>query len=120
VLQFDSEASLEEIVLRHALGEDVSRLKLAPGAHGVMMIPIPRAGIFAGAEGVEQARTVPCVEDVLITAKQGQKLLPLPEGSTYLGFLFARSTTYDGVEHALRTAYSELGFHFAATLPIVK
>ena len=72
VLRFGSGASLEEWILRHALGQDISRLHLAPGAHGVMMIPIPRAGIFLDAQGVDESRAVACVEDVLITAKQGQ------------------------------------------------
>lgn len=120
VLRFEPTAGLEEIILRHALGEDMSRLDLAPGAHGVMMIPIPRAGIFAGVEGVETARAVSGVEDVVITAKQGQKLVPLPEGASYLGFIFARSSTSDAVENVLRDAHTGLKFHFTGTLPVVK
>ncbi len=77
--------------MRHALGEDVSRVRLAPGAHGVMMIPIPRAGVYSGVGGLERARQVPGIEDVVITAKEGQTMLPLPEGASYMGFIFARA-----------------------------
>jgi biotin carboxylase len=120
VLRFDAETTFEEIILRHAIGEDTSRLHPAPGAHGVMMIPIPSAGIFIGVEGVEHARAVPGVEDVLITAKQGQELLPLPEGASYLGFIFGRAPVPEAVENALRLAHGLLRYQFAATLPVVR
>jgi formate-dependent phosphoribosylglycinamide formyltransferase (GAR transformylase) len=120
VLQFDSGASLEEVILRHAIGEDVSRLKLASGASGVMMIPIPRAGIYAGADGIERARCVEGIEDVLITAKEGQMLLPLPEGGSYLGFIFARADTPESVDRALRESHAKLEFRFATALPVVR
>jgi biotin carboxylase len=120
VLQFDSGASLEELVLRHAIGEDVSRLTLASGASGVMMIPIPRAGIYAGSDGVESARGVESVEEVLITAKEGQMLLPLPEGGSYLGFIFARADTAESVDRALRESHSKIDFRFATALPVVR
>jgi biotin carboxylase len=83
VLRFDNNVSLEEILLRHAVGEDVSKIRLQPGAHGVMMIPIPSAGVYRGVDGVEDARAVVGIEDVIITAKEGQKMLPLPEGASY-------------------------------------
>ena len=83
------------------------------------MIPIPRGGIFAEARGVASAERVPGVEAVIITAKQGQELLPLPEGASYLGFIFARANDPHAVEQALRMSHSELGFSFAATLPVV-
>jgi biotin carboxylase len=120
VLRFEPDGSLEEVVLRHALGQDVSRFRLAPGAHGVMMIPIPRAGVYTSVEGLEDARQVPGVEDVVITAKEGQKLLPLPEGASYLGFIFARANSPDAVELALRQSHDRLRFQLAPVLPIVK
>ncbi len=82
VLRFDAGASLEEILLRHAAGEDVSKVSMAPGAHGVMMLPIPAAGVYTGVDGIERARAVSGIEDVVITAKPGQIMLPLPEGSS--------------------------------------
>jgi biotin carboxylase len=118
-LRFENGMPLEELVLRHAIGEDVAGARLDGGASGVMMIPIPRAGIYEDVEGVERAAAVPGVEDVVITAKQGQKLVPLPEGASYLGFLFARAGSPEEVERALRQAHSELRFQIRTELPVV-
>jgi hypothetical protein len=107
---------LEELLLVHALGGDVRMLHVDAEASGVMMIPIPKGGIYHGVEGVEQARAVPGVVDVVITAAEGQHLLPLPEGATYLGFIFARGETADQVEDALRRSHSELKFEIATAL----
>ncbi|HSP66482.1 MAG TPA: ATP-grasp domain-containing protein [Bryobacteraceae bacterium] len=121
VLRFAApDGSLEHLLLRHALGEDVSGVRLAPGAHGVMMIPIPRAGVYRGVLGLEEARRVPGVEEIVITAKEGQEMLPLPEGSTYLGFLFFRGLAADEVEKGLREAHQRLQFLLPAALPVVK
>jgi hypothetical protein len=111
---------LEQLLLRLALGEDVSRAVLAPGSHGVMMIPIPSAGVYRGVQGLEDARQVTGVEDIVITAKEGQELLPLPEGSTYLGFLFFRDGSADLVLDGLRQVHEHLKFLFSAVLPVVK
>jgi hypothetical protein len=112
--------SLEDLLLRHALGEDVTGAHLAAGAHGVMMIPIPAAGVYRGVEGVEQALGIADIQGVEITAKEGQRLEPLPEGSSYLGFLFARAAEADGVEEALRRAHACLRFRIAPTLAVVR
>ena len=109
----------EEIVLRHAVGEDVSGIAIDSTPAGVMMIPIGSGGIYQGCDGEEAARTVEGIEDVIITAKEGQRMIPLPEGSSYLGFLFARAATPALAEYALRAAHSKLRFHFAATLSVV-
>jgi biotin carboxylase len=110
------DASLEEIVLRHALGLELGPLDRR-GAAGVMMIPIPKGGVFQSVAGVEDARAEPLVEDVAITAKEGQVLVPLPEGNAYLGFLFARGDNPDSVEQALRRAHAHLAFTITPTLP---
>ena len=81
---------LEDLILRHAAGEEVADIAMPTPAAGVMMIPIPREGIYVAVEGLDNARAMPNIEDILITAKQGQKLVPLPEGNSYLGFIFAR------------------------------
>jgi biotin carboxylase len=119
-LRFDGGTPLEELIIRHALGKDVSDARLDGPASGVMMIPIPRAGIYQDVAGVERAATVPGIEDVVITAKQGQKLQPLPEGSTYLGFIFARANSPAGVERALREAHRYLDFQIATALETVQ
>ena len=81
------------------------------------MIPVPRpGGIYQGAEGVESALGVADIEDVVITAAEGQLLVPLPEGSSYMGFIFARSETAEVVELALRRSHAELRFHIATAL----
>jgi biotin carboxylase len=120
VLRFDGGESLEGLLLRHAVGENVSATHLAPGAHGVMMIPIPRAGVFAGVRGVEDARSADGIEDVVITAKEGQMMLPLPEGASYLGFIFARAETPQQAEAALRQSHACLHFDFSTALPVVR
>jgi len=119
VLRFNSDTSLEELILRHALGENVSSYCLAPGAHGVMMIPIPRAGIYIDVSGLGQALQVAGIEDIVITAKPGQMMVPLPEGASYLGFIFARGSTADCVNSVLRQSHSLLQFSFATSLPVV-
>jgi biotin carboxylase len=109
------DASLEELVLAHALGRELGALERA-GAAGVMMIPIPRGGVLKSVAGVEEARALPLVEDVAVTARPGQVLVPLPEGQSYLGFIFARAVTPAAVEEALRAAHRRLRFDVAPTL----
>jgi hypothetical protein len=105
-----AQASLEELLLRHALGESTDGWTREGRASGVMMIPIPRRGVFRRADGVERARAVGGVEDVRITAKADQVLVPLPEGASYLGFIFARADRPLDVDRALRRAHGELAF----------
>jgi len=110
---------LEELILRHAAGQDISDIPMPSDAAGVMMIPIPREGIYVATEGLEQARSTSGIEDVIITAKEGQKLIPLPEGASYLGFIFARANSPADVERALRASHEHLHFEIAAALPVV-
>jgi biotin carboxylase len=112
-LRFGLGITLEELILSHALGRDVSGLVREAGASGVMMIPIPRGGELAAVEGLDEARAVEGVAEVTITAHPGQTLVPLPEGSSYLGFLFARGGRPEEVERALRESHRRLRFRFA-------
>ena len=105
----ESRIPLEELLLRHALGE-APAWRREEAASGVMMVPIPRRGVFRGVDGVEAARAVPHVVDVQITAKVDQRLLPLPEGASYLGFIFARAERAAVVAAALRAAHARLRF----------
>jgi biotin carboxylase len=109
---------LEELILRCAMGEDAT-LQGGAGGSGVMMIPIPREGVYCDGAGVEAARAVPGVTEVIITAKQGQKIVPLPEGKSYLGFIFARASTPAEAEQALRSAHQKLRFEILAALPLM-
>lgn len=101
---------LEELLLRHALGESPVDWTREADASAVMMIPIPKGGIYRRVDGVDEARAVPGVEDVRITAKTDQRLVPLPEGASYLGFIFARASTPETAEAAVRSAHARLRF----------
>lgn len=109
-LRFDDGMPLEELIIRHALGEDTGLISRESAAGGVMMIPIPRAGILREVLGMDQARAVPDIEDVIITAHITQHIQPPPEGASYLGFIFSRAATPDRVESALREAHAKLEF----------
>ena len=109
-LRFTTERSLEELILMHALGRNVAHLERERQSSGVMMIPIPRAGTLRKVRGLNEARAVPGIVDLSISATIGRPLVPLPEGSSYLGFLFARGSRPDEVEQALREAHRRLEF----------
>jgi biotin carboxylase len=109
-LSFGMGMSLEEIILRHAVGADLPSLEREGQAAGVMMLPIPGAGTLRGVSGVEDAQAVPLVESVTITVHRGGRLVPLPEGGEYLGFIFARGPAPEAVEDALREAHGRLSF----------
>lgn len=103
-----SDTPLEELLLRNAMGIRVRGTRLSPGATGVSMIPVPAAGIFAGIEGIDDALKVEHVTGVEMNRIVGRRVAPLPEESTYLGFVFARASTPTEVEAALRTASRSL------------
>ncbi|HEV8481574.1 MAG TPA: ATP-grasp domain-containing protein [Candidatus Eisenbacteria bacterium] len=109
-LRFTDGATLESLILRHALGEDITTIEREPSASGVMMIPIPQPGVLRAVEGVERAGRVPGIEDVIISIPNGQRLVPLPEGARYLGFIFARGERPSDVEESLRQAHALLSF----------
>jgi hypothetical protein len=115
----ESTIPLEELLLRHALGADPAMYQREATASGVMMIPIPRRGILRGMDGIDAARQVPNVEDLRITAKTDQLLVPLPEGASYLGFIFARAGHVDDVERALRVAHARLSFTIDPEFPVI-
>lgn len=109
-LRFEGDVSLEEVVLRHAVGEDITAFRREPGGSAVMMIPIPKRGLFKRVEGEDDARRVSGVYEVRITAKSDQLLEPLPEAGSYLGFIFARASTAAEAECAVREAHRRLTF----------
>lgn len=109
-LRFGTDASLEELILRQATGLSLEGLSREGQAGGVMMIPIPEAGILRGVQGVDKAKAVTGIEDVQITAQMNYPLVPLPEGDAYLGFIFAAGDSPEAVETSLRAAHAELHF----------
>ncbi|HSE92681.1 MAG TPA: ATP-grasp domain-containing protein, partial [Methylomirabilota bacterium] len=112
-LRFGTGMTLEELILRHALGWRIATFDRERRAAGVMMVPIPGPGRLLAVRGTDAAEAVPDIEAVAITVHVGQELIPLPEGWQYLGFIFARAGTPDAVERALRTAHALLRFDIA-------
>ncbi len=107
-LDFAAGMSLEELILRHALRMPLPALTRQARSAGVMMLPIPYGGRLHEVRGQSQAKAVPGVEELTITATPGDELVPLPEGTRYLGFLLARGNTPEDVERSLREAHRRL------------
>ena len=116
----NADVSLEEIILRQALGLEIAALERESRSGGVMMIPIPGAGLLRGVAGLEEAKAVIGIEDVQITARLNYPIVPLPEGESYLGFIFARGDSPAFVEAALRAAHSKLNFKIDPVIPLVQ
>jgi hypothetical protein len=109
---------LEELLVRHALelpGWNSPRERIASG---VMMIPVPKSGILEGVSGEDAARSIPGITELSTTARLHDAIAAWPEGSSYLGFLFARGDTPERVEHALRAAHEKLSFSITPGLPV--
>jgi len=104
-LSFSTGRSLEELVIAHALSLPMDD-GAAVGSSGVLMVPIPRAGTLIAVDGQDEARQVPGVTDVEMTITPGRAVAPVPEGNRYLGFVFARDSTPERVERALRRAWA--------------
>lgn len=109
-LRFGAGMSLEEIVLRHAINAPLQTLNREAGAAGVMMMPIVGRGRIRAILGLDEARAVPLVDDIEMEARVGDRLVPLPEGADYPGFIFARGDDPAEVESALREAWSKIEF----------
>jgi biotin carboxylase len=105
-----ADVSLEELILRQAVGLKSEPMERESQSGGVMMIPIPGAGLLRGVTGLEAAKAVTGIDEVQITAKSNYLLTPLPEGESYLGFIFARGDSPVQVEAALRAAHACLHF----------
>jgi L-amino acid ligase C-terminal domain 2 len=108
VVRFDDGRSLEDIILADALGLLGEVPALDARAAGVWMMQSPRRGRFQAMRGVASACEVGGIEEVIVAARPGQSMEPLPEGFLYTGFIFARAQTPEQVEGALRTAFARL------------
>jgi biotin carboxylase len=115
--------SLEELILRQAVDESLPSVPVSTeaagerDAAGVMMIPIPRRGIYRGLEGLAAAQSVPGVTGVAITVELGQIIAPPPDGASYLGFIFSRAASPTAAETALRSAHGRLRFDIRPEYP---
>ena len=107
-LRFGAGISLEEVILRHAVGLPLDDLAREAAASGVMMLPIPRSGTLRAVDGQDEARAVAGIVGLEISIGPGRPVVALPEGNRYLGFLFARADTPEAVEAALRAAHAAL------------
>jgi biotin carboxylase len=116
-LRFGAGVSLEQVILRHALGLGLEDIVRESTASGVMMIPIPRAGVLGAVEGQEDARAVEGIAGLEITIARGRPVVPLPDGDRYLGFLFARGASAAAVESSLRDAHARLRIAIAPRAP---
>ena len=110
--------SLEELLLRHALEMTGSDLSREQAASGVMMIPVPRSGVLEKVEGEDLALATPGITELLISARLHDYIAAWPEGSSYLGFLFAQGKNAEEVEAAIRDAHSRLHFTITPRLPV--
>ena len=111
---------LEEVLIRHSLGEDILPWTPSSDASGVMMIPIPRRGVYREVHGMNDAAALDGIDDIRITAKTDELLLPLPEGRSYLGFIFASGKDPAGVEQALRDAHAMLTFEIEREIELAR
>ena len=116
-LEFTSGISLEELILRHALRMPLPPITEQEQAAGVMMLPIPYGGRLHEVRGQAEAKAVPGIVELTITAEPGDELVPLPEGTRYLGFLLARGKTPEEVERSLRDAHRRLTVVISASPP---
>lgn len=107
---------LEKLVLAQLLNLPLPSIEFKGGA-GVLMIPIPKSGILRRIEGTAAARAVPGIEEVAISVRDGHELVPLPEGSSYLGFIYAIANSAAEAESALREAHHHLNI---VTAPLFK
>ena len=111
-------ASLEEVLLEHAIGPSIAAYSRESAAAAVMMIPIPSRGMYKGVEGEAAALAVPGVTEIRITAKMGQLLETLPEAGSYLGFIFARGARPQAAEKSVRQAHQLLRFAVSRELTL--
>ena len=112
VLRFGAGISLEEVIVAHAVGLDPGDLaRSGERAGGVMMLPVHQPGVLVEVTGVDKARAIPGVRDLVLTARVGDNLVPLPEGHSYAGFLFAGGDSPEEVVASLRAAAARLRFH---------
>jgi biotin carboxylase len=120
ILEFGAGMCLEELLLRHALRMELPSLERVGGGAGVMMIPIPKGGVLRAVHGVEEAEAVPNITGIEISIRLHTVVTPLPEGSSYLGFIFAHAESPAAAEEALRAAHGKLRFDIAPLLRMAR
>jgi len=117
-LDAGNDFNLEELVVSLAVGKTV-KTQSPENARGVMMIPIKQGGILRRVEGLTAARKTPYVDKVDIIIREGNELIPLPEGNQYPGYIFAQAETAEQVTYALREAHKKLNFVMAPAFKLL-
>ena len=112
LLQLGTGHTLEQLVVSYAAGRPLPLESMLDSA-GVLMIPTPKSGVLRRVEGVLTAQQVPHIQDVHINIREGNTVVALPEGASYLGFIFARGPDPQTVEQALRAAHAQLNIVIA-------
>lgn len=110
--------SLEELLIRNALGLPGAEMEREPHASGVMMIPVLHSGILTRVEGLQEAEKTSGIDEIQITARLRDYIAAWPEGASYLGFIFARASSPKEVEASLLEAHGKLRFCFSPRLPV--
>ncbi|HWN30930.1 MAG TPA: ATP-grasp domain-containing protein [Burkholderiales bacterium] len=111
--------SIEELILRQALGEKLPLPDLDCAA-GVMMIPIAMRGIYQGVRNLDVAGKLPGITGIEITAESGHIIIPPPEGASYLGFIFASAANPQEVESVIRSAHRCLQFDIQPEIQVIE
>ena len=106
-LNSDTGFNIEELTIALAMNKDYEIIK-DETCRGVMMIPIKKGGILRRVEGLSDAKNVEHIESVDIIIREGNELIPLPEGNQYPGYIFARAKTQQQVISALQAAFLKL------------
>jgi len=116
LIEFSLQQKLEQLVILGMCGR-LPEISDKADAAGVLMIPITDSGLLKRVEGLTDAMQVNFIKDIEIHIREGYELVPLPEGSSYLGFIFAQAPNYEETFRALKSAYEKLRF---VTQPIWK
>jgi len=119
LLEYGTGYSLEELVILNAMGKSVAPTAFQTSA-GVLMIPTPKAGVLRRIEGILAAQKIPYIDAINIAIREGHELKCLPEGSSYLGFIFASGPNPAIVEKALRRAHQALNIVVAPLWKIAR
>lgn len=109
LIEFSLQQKLEQLVILGMSGR-LPEITDKADAAGVLMIPITNSGLLKRVEGLTDAMQVNYIKDIEIHIREGYELVPLPEGSSYLGFIFAQAPNYEETFHALKSAYQKLRF----------
>ncbi len=109
-LSFVGDRTLEVVLLEAITEGNASNARRENQYSGVFMIPVAASGVIADITGVEEAKRIPFVTDIVIDAKVGNHYEELPSVSSYLGFIYAKAPTRALCIEALEKSFSLIDF----------